>query len=395
MRTAVPSASRPLRLSFHVPVAVLLLAACTACGSNVVKLTGSGWSAQRYVYDKAWASVSSLSTLDLLGGTAQAVLAGGYVKTDSSGQAKVTKGSGCTFYVFQNSASVFSPETISSCTKDAQASCTGDSNGAFVQEKTNCGITLATLAANITCKGTVVIVLEYSPLNAVVILVGEGSVEVAPTGMNFPAFEIPANKAAYMTIDGYIDQANAFFGFKPGDTVGFPQMVDPIQRMGRVPQVQRANLLLMGRSLPLVPLPERYQLSMRWLDETSDRFRNAAEAIAQYVPWNDLLDQNNFRGVPLFFQTGGQTINLRESPFAPGQSAGKLAEAGFDPGQEIVLGFDVSIPNLEALAAAIRQALQAEGLLKVTVEPYDPVTIADAFAPLSTRSVPVLILGGY
>jgi hypothetical protein len=395
MRAAILRLHCRARFLFLAPISILLLATWTACGSTGAQLAGSGWSAQRYIYNSAWASISSLSTLDPLTGMVQPVLSGGYVKTDAGGQARVTKGAGCTFYVFQNSASVFSSAAVSSCTKDAQAGCTADSNGAFVQEKTNCGIKLVTIPAAVTCNGTVVVILEYSPLNSVAILVAEGSVEVEPADMDFPAFEIMENQAAYMTTPAYLNQANAFFGFKPGDLVDFSEMVVPIQRMDRVAQIQRANLLLAGRKLRLVPLPEEYALSIRWFDEPDDRYRDAADAIARYVPWGELLDQNNFQGIPLVFQTGGQTLSLREYPFVPGETEGLLIEAGFERGREIVLGFDVSIPNLEALADAIQQALQAGGLLNVAIEPYDPASNPDAFASLSKKSVPVLILGGY
>jgi hypothetical protein len=396
----VSSTERRLAASLAALLSAISIFACTVTpvpgtpGNPGAQVQTSGWYARRYIYATAWASVTAVEKMSELDNTEQAVVQNGYVTTDKNGQARVRMGSNCTVYVFQNSASGYSGETITTCTKDSPSACNNNLNTLIANNPT-CKISLHTIPATVTFEGTVAIVLEYSNMESVVILMPEGTASVAPTGGTVPAFQIPEGRAAYISTDGFTVNASAFFGFPPGEIRPFGDFVKSIQNEGRVPQIQRANLLLAGRNLPLVPIPEPYQLGLWWIHLDDKYVADASEAVAGYVHWGDLLDQHQFAGIPLLFQAGGQIIDLRAHAYSPEESQGMLAEAGFAPGREIVLGFDVSIPNLASLASAIRDALQAGGLLSVSLEPYDPRSNEDPFLKFETMTVPAVILGGY
>lgn len=383
-----------LHVFFEWMVIVTLLTGCGGqAATPAVQLTKSGWEAQRYLlFNKVWASITSLQQVDILNNTWKSVLLNGYVTTDATGQGKLRKGasSACTVYVFQSSHAGVTEEAISTCPKGSTStSCTNASTWLL----TNCGISAVTLPAKINFKGTAVTIIEYRDLEAVVVLSSEGVAVVTPNDQPDMPFEVNPTRAAYAVTPEFRQQAESFFGFPPGTEVNFDQFIAPIEQMNQVQQVQSANLVLRNQNLPIVPLPVPFMLGLRWLNEQPDNMR-LSEAIAQSINWNSSMEQT-FPGIPLLFETQGQRLDLRSFPYDPGNGAALLAESGYPAGQEMVIAFDESIPGLADLAFNMSNELTNNAGLAINVQPFNPDSAEGLFADLEARKIPVLILSGF
>ena len=366
----------------------------SACSSSSgVQVTKSGWEAQRYLlFDEAWAStdLGKPSDLHRLNNSWQELALNGYLTTKKNGQGKMRRGSSCTVYVFESSGFLASSsETISTCQRGSTgAGCTDVSTALL----TNCGASVVTLPAKINFAGTQVIVIEYRRLESVVIIVAEGTAIVDPVDESQPTFEVNAQRAAYAVTPEFQPQAEQFFGFPPGVEIDWVDMVRPIHDMDQVDQIQSANGVLLGQGVPLVPLPQPFQVSLRWLNEETDDIR-LSQAIALMVDWNQASANLLPPEIPLFFLTQGEQIDLRVTRPNPDQGLRLMDEAGFARDEPLMLAYDQSIPELARLADQVQSQLSEMAGITVELIGVDPQQAADTIEKLREPSMHAIYLG--
>jgi hypothetical protein len=356
---------------------------------DAVKTGDSGWRAHRYgLWNKAWGSVSTAGQVDILNTTYQTIVSGGYVTTDANGQAEMYRPSqsGCKIYVFQDTNLTPSPEVISTCSRGT--SC--PANATFQVQ--TCKIAVATLPGNITFNGTQITIIENRDLESVIILASEGIAFVTPGDPTMASFEVGPGSAAYMVSPDFREAAERFFGFPPGELTDIGRFVPPLESLGLTAQMQAANLILRGRGFPTIPLPIPYTLGLRWLTTQFDDPR-LAQAIGQGVDWAPLLD-SIVPGIPVLIETQGERLDLRSFDFAPENAGAFVAEAGFQPGQEMILAYDESIPELQEIAANMMDQLTGNKVFTVRLQPFNADTAESVLPGLEASQVPVLVLSG-
>jgi hypothetical protein len=377
-------------ISFVIFSVIALLA--TQCEPpDSVQVGDSGWDAQRYInFDEVHGNINNLNDLERIYSAWKNIVNGGYVTTDEDGQARMYRpdDAGCPGYVF-----VFQETTLSGSETVLSTCQRGDAcaeNATFFLE--NCDITLTTLPATINFIGTQVTIIENRELESVVVLTSEGSAIVST--VDGEKFEVEENSAAYAVTPELRDKAVEFFRFGPGEVVGFENFVEPIEALGVTPQIQRANLILVGNGLPVIPIPEAYNLQLRWLNDKPEDTRLAL-AVLYSFEWGP--DQEaTFAKIPFLFTTPAETLDVRE--FAvndPELSAAYLDEGGYPDGFELIITYDNSIPGVEELAIHMAKLLQEYGLFHINdVLQFDVDNAGDLFTELEGSEIPVLVLRG-
>jgi hypothetical protein len=377
---------KSLRHAALVLAAISLVFITCGCGTPGVQVPGSGWQAQRYgQYNIVWAStnISFPDEMQELDNTWRQVISDGYVTTDASGQGKVNRGA-CNAFVFQSGSGAFKQEYYSACSKSTTCTTT----------LVNCtGITVVTLPGNITFKGSTITIVVNNPMETVMVMSTDGMAVVTPSDSSMPAFEVPAAQGAYAVTSKSREQAQAFFGFGPGEIRDLAAFVVPIENSGQIQQVQSANLISVHQGLPVIPLPTPYTLQLSWLDEKYDDIR-LSQAIVLGAPLPPILDKL-FPGILVYFSTQGERIDLRSIDYDPARSMQLLAEAGYPQGQEMVLAYDESIPGTQELAATIADSLNQNGQISMSLQAVNLFKDENGLNELiSTAGPPVLLLSG-
>lgn len=365
-----------------------------ACTGSGVQVTKSGWEAQRYLlFDEVWASTDLGTPTDLhrLNNSWEELALNGYLTTKTNGQGKMRQGNSCTVYVFKSSGFLASSkETISTCPRGSTGAGCTDASTALLS---NCGASVVTLPATISFIGTQVIVIEYRRLESVAIIVAEGTAVVDPVDEVQPTFEVTAQRAAYAVTPDFQPQAEQFFGFPPGVEIDWVEMVQPIQDMDQVDQIQSANSILRGQDEPLVPLPQPFQVGMRWINEVTDDIR-LSQAIAFMVDWNQASANLLPPEIPLVFVSQGEQIDLRVTQLDPDQGFQLMEEAGFATDELVMLAYDQSIPELAGLAEQMQAWLLEMGGITVELIAVDPQQAAEILENLREPGMHAIFLGG-
>lgn len=411
-----------------IMIAILTLAAsCGGGGSGGTGSTGSGstgsgstgssssgggsggataagfWEAHRYSnYNTVRGSITAGHplTLDTLFGGWEEIVVGGYVTTNSTGQAQLHREGGdlsCPgfLYVFQSSSAGVNGTAISAC-PEGQA-CPENST-LYVS---NCELLYTSSAGRVKITGTRAIISENAELQTVIVLVPEGTVEIEPVDETFPPYEISITEGqeplgTYIVPPEMRQDAERVFGFEPGMAFQIERFVEPIQILGITPQIQRANLILLSSDLPLVPIPQMYNLQLSWLGE-NDLMENQqiAEAVLYSFEWGPDQEQV-FSNIPFFFNLSSESLDVRAyGEYNPDATKELLAAAGYPEGFEIIFAFDESIPGVAELADKVGGQLMETGVFNVIdFIAFNPENASDVFAELEASGTPVLVLGG-
>jgi len=239
------------------------------------------------------------------------------------------------------------------------------------------------------------------------LIASEGTAHVAPSDPAMPGFDVHAGRAAYAVTLASLPRARAFFGFDPGEERDFADFVAPIEQMGESRQAASANSILLGQGLPGIPLTVPYALSLRWMDEKDDNTRTT-QAIYMMVDWPATIEKYFPHKVAFFIVTQGQSVQIYPppgtsgvglveiaSPYDPKQGLALLDLAEIPPGQEFILAYDASIPDLGGLAGSIAEQLSIDGRIVVTPQPIEPDTAGSMFIELQQKGIPVIVLGGF
>ncbi len=359
---------------------------------------GSGWQAQQFLnFPIAYASITSTdpNRLDQIGASFVDVVANGYVITDTDGQAMTEDRDNpqCQIYIFQSTDLWVTHETISTCERGTTANCIYSSTSLQIN---NCSaVSVVTLPATVTFSGTSATLFEYQDpmaqgLAYLVVMVSDGFVSVTPKDNKLDRFDVHAGKAAYEVTPGYIPEGINFFAIPRGEEREFPDFVAPLQKMDQVRQAQSANLLLLSKNLAPIPMPELYQLNLRWLNVQYDD-PNLSAGIPDMVDWNAVLP----KGIPMRFTAQGQTADLRSSPYNPRVGLSLLGKSSRYPaGQKIVLAYDERIPGAAEMAGNIAKQLSQQEQIVVSPQGYNPENAGTFFAELEKAGIPTLVLSG-
>jgi hypothetical protein len=363
---------------------ILILAGCclgkTGCG-----VTGSGWQAHRYgLFDMVWASIDSTlpDQVQKLDNTWKNVLNNGYVTTDSTGQGEIKKNT-CHAYIFQSGSGLMKKEYLSACPKGAV--CT-------ISLKNCSGITVVTLPAKITFKGTYVTIIVDNSRETVIVMSSEGIATVTPKEKSYPSFDVGPGYGAYAVTSAKRGEAGLFFGFAPGELRDLGQFIVPIENLGQIQQVQSANLIATSQRLPIIPIPAPNSVNLTLLNGKYDDSR-VLEAIVRGVNIYPILDRD-FLGIPFYFTAQGERTNLRSLGYDPELSNQLFQQAGVKHGTEMILAYDESIPGLSSLAAFIADEMNKTGAIIVKLQGVNLKDNENPLAGLEESGLPVLFMGG-
>jgi hypothetical protein len=386
----------------------------------------STWEAWQYLtFGNAWATVSSLDQENPLGSRPSPVLPGGYIKTDVMGQAEVTNGGSCHVFVFQTSGLAFDEGVISSCPKGIGAAFCSNDSTYMVR---NCpGLRVSTVAGTFETQGTEYMVIEHrNPSDmtqgSALVMVLSGLVRIIPTDPTLASIDVNALQGAYIATSISPDLVNGL-SFLPANTaMDLSAFTQPITEMNQVDHVQRANLLLRGDRLNMIPLTgQPYKLRLQWLNEGRETVR-LSDAVTASVNWDAAMETAKMFDTPIFILEQQQAMPLTKVSAAvaeqPPEFSGlvlrpltlttyrpyqldsryeALKIAGIAPGEqkEIALLYDSTLPGAAEMAEITARQLESDKTFAVIIEAITPENAADLFAKFESSGIPTLVLGGF
>lgn len=411
---------RVLPICMVMLVCLGLVAGCPAAypaPQTVGQATGCDWKVWRYdgsSSNKAWASLSSLLTLDRLSSAKVSLWCNGYVATDATGQGCLSRASNCNqVWFWQKSGWSFGTDALSACAKGSTSVACSASSTTTVK---NCAVKIVTKPASISVRGTIVTAADDQDLQLTLVIVHEGAVDVEPAALPGTSVPLETGQAAYyvspeMTQD-QLDQITNVLGFAPNQPVSLDLIVPLVEWMQLVPQIQRANAVVLGEG-EIVPLPVPFAWSLRSLEEQlpQDLANELAESWRTAVRWEDLpyafayaawLEQDipfirQFTGPDLSVPDEADYADLRGIPSTSdiGLLQEAMTKAGYDTSKEVVLLVaEEAMEELMPIADWIAQQLNDLGLPTIT-QAVNSDAMEGVLAEWQAAGNPVFLLTWY
>ena len=390
---------------------ILLLAILSGClpptgGSTTptfgaqMPTDGSTWQAQRWqTYNKAFASITDINQLTQLDSNWKNVMPGGWVHTDSSGEAALQRTGCSTLYVYEDSG-LLAGDNLRACTKEELGT---TSCSSFELSGGSCHVAVQTIPGTVTWSGSFVNIIYNIDEQLLLVTVNEGEATITPNTNEIPdgcpaSFTLRPGNFGYTFSKDHTANVNTLLPItdkKPCTALTFQDMQPLIGPLNLRSTLERMNENIYprvpGLLLPIDPVNfTPGDIFARASGSLADP--NIIEALAKGIDWNSNLRQTFQGQAPnLFLNAANTQYNFSTTAFDPLELRNLTTRSSSFESHPVIVLVPSGDPDLVGLANIIVAQLH-QAKINARVEGTPAINLSQSYQKFASSNEPVFEL---